>query len=561
MTMTGGPADQRDPASQGSAGGLLDALIVGAGPTGLSLAAQLRAVGATVRIVDRHLDRVHESRALAVQPRTLEILRAVGLSRRLVEQGLRAGSLQMHLNGRTVPIPLFDVGVEDTAYPFLLFISQAETEQILIEHLASGGVRVERPVELVAFEQGGQDVTCTLRHTDGRTERVRARYLVGCDGSHSTVRTLAGIRFAGGAYPQAFALGDLEADGDLEPGTAHVFMGRRGMLFFFPLGRPATWRMLGMLPGADQPGRSGDGERAGSEVTLDDLQAIADDFTGGGLRLRDPVWLTEFHIRHRQAAHYRAGRIFLAGDAVHVHSPAGAQGMNTGIQDAWNLAWKLSLAAKGVAGDALLDSYEVERLPVGRFVLAFTDRAFRLSTSDSPFVRLMRTHLAPRLMSLALRLPKGRGYGFRVISQLSISYRRSPVVEDGRPAPRRGPKAGGRLPDALVVRDGQPCWLQEALAAPSFHLLLCGPPDGWDDHQLDAVRTRYAGLVAVHRLAREAAADVLHDRDGRALARLKVKGAAHYLVRPDGYIGFRGGGTDLRGLQRHLARLLPGAGA
>jgi len=537
---------------------MLDVLIVGAGPTGLALAALLRALGTTVRIVDRQHDRTHESRALAVQPRTLEVLRAVGLSQALIDRGRQAVGLQLHLGTRIVRVPLFDVGLEDTAYPFLLFISQAETEAILNEHLTAGGVHVERPVKLVAFEDGQDGVGCTLRHTGGRDERVHARYLVGCDGNQSTVRSLAGIPFTGGAYPQTFALGDLEADGDLERGTAHAFLGERGMLFFFPLGRPATWRMLGMLPA---PRRGGDGEPDRMEVTLDDLQAIADAFTGGGLRLHDPVWLSDFHIRHRQAARYRAGRVFLAGDAAHVHSPAGAQGMNTGIQDVWNLGWKLSLASTGVAGDALLDSYQAERWPVGRFVLRFTDRAFRLSTSGNRFVRLMRAQVAPRLGSLALRLARLRARGFRVVSQLDISYRRSPIVEEGHPPGGRAPRAGDRLPDAPILVDGQPRWLQEALAAPSFHLLLCGPAGGWDRDQLAAIRARYAGLVALHRLAREAAPGVLHDAQGLALARLGVKHAAHYLVRPDGHIGFRAAGTELGGLQRHLARWLPGAHA
>jgi 2-polyprenyl-6-methoxyphenol hydroxylase-like FAD-dependent oxidoreductase len=530
---------------------MLDALIIGAGPTGLSLAAMLGAVGASVRIVDRQRDRVHESRALAVQPRTLEVLRAVGLSQPLVDRGLRAVSLQMHLGSRVLPMPLFDVGLEDTAYPFLLFISQAETEAILNQHLAAGGVRVERPVELVAFEQDPEVVTCTLRHAGGQTEQARARYLVGCDGSRSTVRTLAGIAFAGGAYPQRFALGDLEVDGGLERGTAHVFLGERGMLFFFPLGTPATWRMLGMLPSAGH-----------AEVTLDDLQAMADAFSGGGLRLRDPVWITDFRIRHQQAAGYRAGRVFLAGDAAHVHSPAGAQGMNTGIQDAWNLGWKLWLVAGGVAGDALLDSYQAERWPVGRFVLRFTDRAFRVSTSDNPFVRSMLAQVAPRLAPAGLRLVRARARGFRILSQLDVGYRRSAIVEEGHPRPRRGPRAGDRLPDARVVRDGQPCWLQEALAAPRYHLLLCGPVDGWDGEQLTAVQARYGGLVAVHRLTRAPAPEALHDADGQALVRLGIRPAeaAHYLVRPDGHIGFRGGGSDLRALQRHLAHWLPGVG-
>ncbi|MGH2980469.1 MAG: FAD-dependent monooxygenase, partial [Solirubrobacterales bacterium] len=308
-----------------------DIVIVGAGPTGLALAAQLDALDATVRIVDRQLDRVHESRALAMLPRTLEVLRGLGVSQKLVERGNDALQLQMHFGERVVRTRLFDIGLEDTAYPFLLFISQAETEAVLNEHLAARGIHVERGVELVAFASAEHHVACTLRRQDGSFEEVRTRYLAGCDGARSTVRRLAGIPFEGGSYPQTFALGDLEVDDALDGDAAHAFIGAPGMLFFFPLGQPASWRMLGMrptVPGATEPP---------PEPSLADLQAIADASTGGKLRLRDPVWLTYFRLHHRQAVHYRAGRVFLAGDAAHVHSPAGAQGMNTGIQDAWNL--------------------------------------------------------------------------------------------------------------------------------------------------------------------------------------------------------------------------------
>lgn len=545
------------PPNRTTAGEQLDVLVVGAGPTGLTLAAQLHAVGASARIIDRLTDRVHESRALAIQPRTLEVLRGLGISHTLVERGNDAVQVWLHAGDRVVPIRLFDIGIDDTAYPFLLFLSQAETEQVLNEHLAARGVGVERGVELVAFHAGDEDVTCTLRHHDGRTEHVRARYLAGCDGANSTVRHGAGIAFEGGAYPQTFLLGDLEVDGGLERDIAHVFLGAGGMLFFFPLGRPATWRMMGIQPptrGANQREQEPDG------VSLADLQAIADAFTGGTLRLRDPVWLTRFRLHHRQAAHYRAGPVFLAGDAAHVHSPAGAQGMNTGIQDAWNLGWKLALAARGIADPALLDTYEAERWPIGRFVLRFTDRTYPIATSTSPLVRLVRTRVAPRLLPLVLRSARGRAFGFRTISQLAIGYRRSPAVQEGQPRLRRGPRAGDRLPDARIAQDGQGCWLGEVVAAPSFHLLLCGPVDGWDDGQLAALGRRYAGLLAVHRLARHAAPGVLHDSSGQALARLGVTHSAHYLVRPDGHVGFRSGGTDLGGVGRYLARWLPGAG-
>jgi 2-polyprenyl-6-methoxyphenol hydroxylase-like FAD-dependent oxidoreductase len=312
-----------------------DVVIVGAGPTGLTLAAQLHQFGVSVRIIDRQLDRVHESRALAMQPRTLEVLRGVGIAETLIERGNDAVQLRIHFGERLVGVRLFDIGLEDTAFPFLLFISQSETEAILNQHLAARGVQVERGVELVGFSSDSDEVAGTLRGTDGGTEEVRCRFLVGCDGAHSTVREGAGIPFEGGTYPQTFVLADLEVDGQLERGAAHAFLGGEGILLFFPLGTPATWRIAGMRPTSEE---AGDREQATEPLTLAELQRICDRFTGASLRLRDPVWLTNFRVHHRQAACYRSGRVFLAGDAAHVHSPAGAQGMNTGIQDAWNLA-------------------------------------------------------------------------------------------------------------------------------------------------------------------------------------------------------------------------------
>jgi 2-polyprenyl-6-methoxyphenol hydroxylase-like FAD-dependent oxidoreductase len=537
-----------------TSGGQPNVLIVGAGPTGLALATQLQAMGASLRIVDRQLDAVHESRALAVQPRTLEVLRGVGISQTLVERGNDAVQLRIHFAEHLVRVDL-DIGADDTAYPFLLFVSQTETEAVMNEHLAAHAVGVERGVELVDFAAREEEVTCTLRHHDGKTERVHPHYLVGCDGARSTVRDGSGIPFEGAAYPQTFALADLEVDGELEPDAAHSFVGAGGMLFFFPLGRPATWRMAAMKP---QGGGPGEDAQEATKLSLDELQAIADPFMGGRLRLRDPVWLSEFRIHRRQAARYRAGRVFLAGDAAHVHSPAGAQGMNTGIQDAWNLGWKLALVAKGLADEALLDSYELERWPIGHSVLRFTDRASSIAISDSPFVRAIRTHVAPRMVRLILRFDRVRAFGFRKISQLDIRYRRSPAVQEGQPRLGQGPRAGDRLPDAPIVREGESAWLQEALAAPTFQLLLCGPADRWDFSRLAALREHYPGLVEVHRLSRQAAPEILCDPDGTAFHRLRVKQTAQYLMRPDGHVAFRCGGTDLGDLERYLARWLSG---
>jgi 2-polyprenyl-6-methoxyphenol hydroxylase-like FAD-dependent oxidoreductase len=523
----------------------VDVLVVGAGPTGLTLAATLAEYGTRFRLVDRALDRVRESRALAVQPRTLEVLAGLGVTDELIQRGNRAVQLQMHFGRRVVPVRLFDMGLDDTAYPYLLFVSQADTERILGEHVASRGGRLERGVELVEFVQTGRYVSCRLRDRQGRDEVLNARYLVGCDGAHSTVREQAGVAFEGSAYPQTFVLADVEADG-IEPGTAHAFISANGILFFFPLGAPATWRILAMRPATTEPAVE-------QTVTLDEVQALVHAYTDTPVRVRDPVWMTNFRLHNRGAARYRAGRVFLAGDAAHIHSPAGAQGMNTGIQDSVNLGWKLGLVAAGVADPAVLDSYEPERAPIGRRVLRFTDRAFTIATSRNPLLRLARTQLAPRLAPLALRVTPGRAAGFRAVSQLGVRYRDSPLSVEGPSPPRRGPRAGDRLPDAPLGHDGES--LHQALASPGFHLLLCGPSAAWRGESVARVVDTYGRLVTVHRLSRDVGPGMLTDHLGPAVDRLAGPDVGLYLVRPDGHVAYRSG-ADLAGLSAYLARWL-----
>jgi 2-polyprenyl-6-methoxyphenol hydroxylase-like FAD-dependent oxidoreductase len=525
----------------------VDVLVVGAGPTGLALAFQLQDFGARFRLVDRQIDPVHESRALAIQPRTLEVLARHGLSQRLVERGNPASRLRLHLGGRDVSFKLFDLGIEDTAYPFLLLLSQAETEAILGEHLSRHGVLAERGVELVDLEPRGSGVACRLRHPDGAEEIVQARYVAGCDGAHSTVRERSGIGFEGYDYPQTFLLADLEVDG-LEPDTQHAFVTNTGVLLFFPLGTPATWRLITMLSPRDPVG----------PVTLGQLQELADRHAGSGLRLHDPVWMTDFKLHNRGAAHYRSGRVFLAGDAAHIHSPAGGQGMNIGIQDAINLGWKLGLVCRGDAAPSLLDTYEMERDPVGRAVLRLTDRAFAVATTTNPALLFIRSEVVPRLAPVLLRFRRLRGIAFRTVSELSIHYRRSPLSVDGPGSRGHGIAAGKRLPDAPILVDGRATTLHMMTTAPTFHLLLCGPLAAWRDVAATDVAGLLPDVVAVHRLSRDHGAGTLHDQQGLALRRLGVRPSepAQYLVRPDGYIGYRATGTDLTGLRGYLQRWL-----
>jgi 2-polyprenyl-6-methoxyphenol hydroxylase-like FAD-dependent oxidoreductase len=514
----------------------VDVLVVGAGPTGLALAAQLAAFGVRFRVVDRSADRVHESRALAIQPRTLEVLEPFGMSRELVRRGNPAVRVVLHARSRAVPVRLFDGG-RDTAYPFLLFLSQAITEQVLLAHLAERGVRVERRTALVGLRQDTSAVTCALRCDGAGESTVRARFVVGADGAHSTVRELAGIAFPGRDYPQSFLLADVEADG-VEPGAAHVFLAERGILFFFPLLTPATWRVLATWDRApDEP------------VTLAAVQRVVDAY-GAPARVRDPAWLTTFRLHSRHAAALRAGRVFLAGDAAHIHSPAGAQGMNTGVQDAVNLGWKLALVGAGAAPPALLDTYEAERMPVARRVLAMTDRAFRVATSTGPLISTVRTRLVPRLVPAALAITPARAWAFRAVGELSLHYRHGPLTA-GRLVPwQAGPGPGDRLPDAPLPGTT----LHRAVADPGFHLLLCGP---WRDDDLPAL-ARHRRWLHIHRVGRDDGPGALADPSGRIARALGATGRADVvvLVRPDGYVAYRGG-ADLAPVRGYLDTWLP----
>jgi 2-polyprenyl-6-methoxyphenol hydroxylase-like FAD-dependent oxidoreductase len=552
----------------------LDVLVVGAGPTGLALASQLARWGVRFRIIDKRPDRAQESRALAVQPRSLELLQSIGLGERLAARGHTTTHLVLHLDrARPATIDLGDIDRTDTRFPYVLLVSQADTEAVLADYLESCGVTIERRVELVAFQQNPNGLICTLRHADGRDEAIRVIYLAGCDGAHSTVRKATDIPFEGGAYLQIFALGDVEADGPLVPGGVNVFALGRGLAVFFPLGHPTTWRVIAIQGRDTQAILAGGTDDVSMDLlSLPELQAMVDDPTRGAVRLRDPVWLTRFRLHHRQAARYRDGNVFLAGDAAHIHSPVGAQGMNTGIQDSWNLGWKLAMVSRGVANEDMLESYNAERWPVGRTLLRATDRIFagvEKSVTRGSYAAALRRLIVRHVIAPALSQRRIRAIAFHFVSQLGIRYANSPVVTEGTPHLRRGPRAGDRLPDARVRRGGQmqKTYLQKELLKPCMMLLLCGPVEAWNNDSLrnlarefqsllELTHLRRAGLYGPPGAASEAGSSdaTLVDENGTALAMLGVDSTAQYLIRPDGHVAFRCAGTDLSGVRDYLRR-------
>jgi 2-polyprenyl-6-methoxyphenol hydroxylase-like FAD-dependent oxidoreductase len=547
----------QSPAGPASAGFDTDVLIVGAGPTGLTLARELHTLGVAAQIIDKSPVAAHESRALAIQARTLEVLARNRLADDLVAAGNPTGSFLLHEWGseatrRTHTVPLADSAFGDTRFPFLLFLSQAATERVLVDRLASAGVGIRRGLTVTGLKQDGDGVTVTVESPGVPARVMRARYVVGCDGAHSATRRLAGIEFAGRSYPHRFLLADLEADG-LERGRVHVFLAKAGPLLLFPLGTPASWRLIVTLPKSTPPG----------PATLAQVQAAVSRHTRERIVVHHPVWLTEFTVSTRLAETFRNGRVFLAGDAAHIHSPAGAQGMNTGIQDAVNLGWKLGLVCHGEAGPALLQSYEQERMPVARAVLGITDRAFRVATAQIPLVRGLRAGLGPRLGAFLLRNTRLRRAGFRAMSELDVHYRGGPLSTEGRVKPAGGPRPGERFPQPCLQQpsgvDVSPDLAGGSAAdsrrhPPVFRLLLCGPAASWPAAAVREFGERWAYLLTVEHRP-EAPRSRWSAAARSAVTSRRKPGTAVYLVRWDGYVGFRAGGTDLAGVAAYLHRL------
>jgi 2-polyprenyl-6-methoxyphenol hydroxylase-like FAD-dependent oxidoreductase len=491
----------------------IDVLVVGAGPTGLTLALQAAAHGARVRVVERRLEAFRPSRALIVHARTLEVLRPLGVTDALLAAADTAPRARLHLGRHEIPVVLAELAVRDTAFPHLTLVRQAQVEAVLAAALAECGVLVEPGTELVAVEDGPDDCAATLR-SGGGLEVLHCRALAGCDGVNSTVRALAGIGWPGGRSRPEVVLADVELAGDLAPGVAHVAAGRRGPVLLFALGERAPWRLLATRVAPDRllPGHTG------PPVPVGELQQLLD-VAGLPARVTAVAWSDRVALQHRLASSFRAGRLFVAGDAAHAWSPAGGEGMNTGVQDAADLGWKLALLREAEDPVRLLDSYEAERRPAAGALLALTRLLFWGESATDPVASALRGSLAPLAAPLVPWLLDRRNLvarGFRILAQLDVGYRRGPLGRSGS-TPRPGRlRPGDRVPDAPVSCSGGPVRLHELLAGPGVHLLL----------DRDAPQPRVAGrLLHVHRLT-------------------SSPGQGVVAVRPDGHAGFLSGAVD-----------------
>lgn len=523
----------------------LPVLIAGAGPTGLMLACELARRGVAFRLVDGKSGPTRESRALVVQARTLELWQALGIADRAVAAGrpLTAGNL--YVGGRRVQrLPLADIGAGLTPFPFVLVLEQSRNEALLGERLRELGGRIEWQTTLADFDDGPGGVQALLRHADGRAERVAARWLVGCDGAKSRVRERLGLAFAGGTYENAFYVADTRVDWDLPHGELTACLSRETFVLFFPMpGGPQRYRVIGILP------RDGTEEPA---LRFEDIEAAVRAQMDIAVRFSDTAWFSAYRVHHRAVERFRAGRCVLAGDAAHVHSPVGAQGMNTGLQDAANLAWKLALVAQGRAGDGLLGSYHAERWPFAQRLLASTDRAFRVVIARDPLLRNFRLRVFPWLAARLMGRQAVRRRMFRLISQTGLAYRDGPLA-GGTALP--GARPGERLPYAELQPPlpGAPCSVYAWLAAPRLHLLLMQrEPAGLDALAAPwqaGLEARHPGCIEVHALTPAGGAAALFDALG-------VGERALLLVRPDHYIAWLAPRFDREPLERFLAEVL-----
>jgi 2-polyprenyl-6-methoxyphenol hydroxylase-like FAD-dependent oxidoreductase len=483
-----------------------EVLIVGAGPTGLVLALWLTRLRVRVRIVDKTAEPGTTSRAVAVQARTLELYSQVGLADAVIERGWRTMAVNLWVAGKKAAHAIFgDMGAGVSPFPYALIFPQDEHERLLTDRLAEAGVHIEHQTELLGFEDAAGRVQSRLKRSDGASETCETAYIAGCDGAHSTVREALKIGFPGGTYDHLFYVADVEASGATMNGELHVALDRTDFLAVFPLKGEGRARLIGTV--------REEAEHQQENLSWNDVSKRVIEWIR--IEVERVNWFSTYRVHHRVADHFRKGCAFLLGDAAHIHSPVGGQGMNTGIGDAVNLAWKLAAVVHGRADASLLDSYEPERIAFARRLVATTDQAFTGVTSSRATARLIRLHIVPLLIPAFFALKTVRRFLFHTVSQTAVNYRESSLSE-GRAGKVHG---GDRLP--------------------------------WVKTDLNGVDTdNFAPLTSVDwqvHVYGDAAPEVRAVCDGRKLSlrvfpwrpevsRTGLLRNAVYLVRPDGYV-------------------------
>ncbi|GCE10058.1 FAD-dependent monooxygenase [Dictyobacter aurantiacus] len=482
-----------------------DVLIVGAGPTGLMLACWLARLGIHPMVIEKKAGLTSESRAVGVQARTLETYDMLGIVDRALPQGVPVKEMNLLINRRLVGrVKMGEIGKGLSPYPYFFVMSQDRTERLLFEAFTeqAGQVRWETTIgDLVQDEQG---VNVELQRADGKSERVRARYVCGCDGASSQVRHALNLDFPGGTYPQHFYVADALITSPQPEGVISISIDGDRFHALFPMPGPNHYRVLGYVPPelTDK-----------TDLTFEDVRSTFEDSMGA--QVAKVFWFSTYNTHHRIAEHFQRGRVFLLGDAAHIHSPAGGQGMNTGLMDASNLGWKLAAVLQGEAGERLLASYEPERMAFAHLLVATTDRVFTAASSPTLRARLFRSAIVAPLFSGLSQLPQMRRWFFGTISQTRLNYRHSPMSRGAASLVQ----AGDRLP-WVKCSDGSSNY--DALCTLKVHLQVYG-----------TVSPEIEGFTREH-----PEVPVKQFSFTPEAARAGLQEGACYLLRPDGYVAY-----------------------
>jgi 2-polyprenyl-6-methoxyphenol hydroxylase-like FAD-dependent oxidoreductase len=553
----------------------IEVLVVGAGPVGLAMGCALLRQGVSCLVIDRNdgPPPLNESRALGIQARTLEVFETLGVVDTVMAQGRKAHGVGGYADGRRIFHLRLELDETDTRFPFALVLPQSQTERLLLERLGALGGAVERGANLDSFAHDATGVVAQIETPSGRRE-VRAAWMIGCDGARSAVRQGLGLAFEGGEYEERFLLADLHVGWSMPDDEGAVLFTSEGPILAFPLPGAGRWRLIDPtgIVDTDDPDR-----------IVARFREVVHAHAAADAVVDDAVWTSSFHLHRRVVDHVRVGRCFVAGDAAHLHSPAGGQGMNTGIQDAFNLAWKLALVLRGRAPDALLDSYEAERRPVALGVLKGSEALTRMVTLRDPLARDLRDVF----LSLVTEIGFARRRLSLGASELAIAYRDSPIVAEDREGLLRAlrpvaagsgmrgylsfaaaPRAGDRAPNVAFTAPGANGAerLFDVLQGTTHSLLMFAGDGARIDEAFGAVahlvRDHYDGLIKPLVVSTEVRSDrplaeipLIHDAQGTLHARFGARSACLYLIRPDGYVGYRALAPDVYKLRAYLERL------
>lgn len=531
-------------------------LVVGAGPIGLTLALQLLRYGVACRIIDRLEAPTHLSKALVVWPRTERIFQQLGVRQEFEEQSLRATAMHWILAKKKLLSISFPELLKD-CYAYPLGIAQYNTEKILIEKLQKLGMRVDRGTELIDIEQHDNEAIATLRCSSGRIEKVTCRWIVGCDGGKSTLRHLLKMPFVGKTYKELFLFADVKADFPFDKPDPRFYFSKEGTCGIFPVEKD-TYRVMVPL----------DPKIGGKikEPTVEMLEEFANERLPFTLKVKELVWLNLFGVNCRKVARFRDNHVFLAGDAAHVHSPAGGQGMNTGMNDAYNLGWKLAMVLRGEAPESLLNSYSEERERIAKYILDESGLLTHIASLRSKWTFFLREWL----MSYLFNNVSFKKKIAERMSQLKLNYRNCSLSQEGSSAFKGGPKSGDLMLDEQKVSfNGHECYLNDILTGNGFSLLVFGGDNvSLAAHQKlieisKSTKEAFGDLLSVYLIGRPnqdwlkaEEGTIILDNDLNLHKSWEIDEGCFYLIRPDGYIGYRGKIADKEGLLSYLDRLI-----